>query len=183
MRDRRVPRDLQARVREYYNYLWESRMGDQSEMLEDLPTPLHVEIALHLNRNILRRVPLFERASETFLRELVLHFVPVVCVPGQIVVRRGEMGHRIYFINRGRVEVWSNDDSEVIAFLGDGDFFGEMALLTSRPRANTVRALEYCNLYALDRDKFDRVLAGFPDFADEVRRVAEVRRSESTPDA
>ena len=64
-----------------------------------------------------------------------------------------------------------------------GSFFGEMALLTSRPRANTVRALQYCNLYALDRDKFDRVLAGFPDFADEVRRVADVRRSESAPEA
>ena len=66
-----------------------------------------------------------------------------------------------------------------IRALGDGDFFGEWALLSSQPRANTVVAVDYCNLYALDRDKFDQVLDGFPDFAAEVRRVAEARRQET----
>lgn len=181
MRDRQVPRALQARVRNYYNYLWESRMGRQTELLEDLPTSLRIEIALHLNRKILRRVPLFERADETFLRELVLHLQPRVCLPGETIVRRGEIGHRIYFIHQGRVEVLSFDESGVVAILSDGDFFGEMALLSSEPRANTVRALDYCNLYALERDKFDQVLEDFPEFAFEVRRVADRRRSETNP--
>jgi voltage-gated potassium channel len=183
MRDRQVPRKLQARVRDYYNYLWESRMGQQTEMLEDLPTSLHIEIALHLNRNILRKVPLFERASETFLRELVLHLVPIVCIPGETIVRRGEIGHRIYFINKGRVEVLSSDEGAVVATLSDGDFFGEMALLSSEPRANTVRALDYCNLYVLGRDKFDQVLKDFPEFAADVTRVADRRRAQSNPQA
>ena len=183
MRDRRVPRELQGRVRDYYNYLWESRMGRQTEMLDDLPTSLRIEIALHLNRNILRKVPLFERASETFLRELVLHLEPTVCIPGETIVRRGEIGHRIYFINKGRVEVLATDENTVVATLSDGDFFGEMALLSSEPRSNTVRALDYCNLYAFGRDEFDQVLADFPEFAAEVRRVADRRRSESNPQA
>ena len=179
LRDRHVPHELQTRVRDYYNYLWESRMGSQSEMLMDLPRSLHIEVALHLHRNVLRKVPIFERASEVFLRELVLHLVPQVFIPGETIVRRGEIGHRIYFINKGTVEVLAHDEGSVVATLGDGDFFGEWALLSSQPRANTVVAVDYCNLYALDRDKFDQVLDGFPDFAAEVRRVAEARRQET----
>ncbi len=178
MRDRKVPRELQSRVRDYYNYLWESRMGQQSEMLADLPPPLHTEIALHLNRAILEKVPIFEDASEEFMRELVLHFEPTVAIPGQHIVRRGDIGDQIFFINEGSVQVMAPDETTVVAVLGDGDFFGEMALLTSRPRSNTVTAVDYCNLYALDRENFDRVLAGFPDFAAEVRRIADARRSE-----
>lgn len=182
MRDHQVPRELQARVRDYYNYLWESRIGRQSEILDDLPKPLHIEIALHLNRNILRKVPLFEDASESFLRELVLHLDPTVFVPGQALMRRGEVGRQLYFINQGRVDVFGPDDETVIATLSDGDFVGEMALLSSQPRANTVRAVVYCNVYALDRVGFDQVLAGFPDVAAAVQRVADRRRAEADPE-
>jgi voltage-gated potassium channel len=180
MRDRHVPRELQARVRDYYNYLWDSRLGQETEMLEDLPRPLRVEIALHLNRAILEKVPLFRGAGEEFFRELVLHLEPMIFLPGQVLMRRGETGHQLYFINKGKVEVLSRDDSEVLAVLSDGDFVGEMALLSSQPRANTVTATEYCNVYALGREGFDRVLSGFPDVATEVRRIAEERRLEST---
>lgn len=183
MRDRQVPRDLQSRVRDYYNYMWESRMGQETEMLDGLPRPLHVEIALHLNRPILEKVPLFEGADERFFRELVLYLKPMIVVPGQHLMRRGEVGHELYFINKGTVEVFDRDDREVLAVLGDGDFVGEMALLSNQPRANTVRAVGYCNVYALDRAGFDRVLSGFPEVAAEVRRIAEARRIESTPES
>ncbi len=183
LRDRHVPRDLQARVRDYYNYLWESRTEHQTGLLEDLPDSLRIEIALHLHQNVLRKVPLFERADDTFLRELVLHLEPQVSVPGEIILRRGLIGDQIYFINKGIVDVFASDDETVIATLRDGDFFGEMALLASRPRANTVVAVDYCNLYTLEREKFDQVLDDFPEFAAEVRRVAERRRNEAAPEA
>ncbi len=183
LRDRQVPRELQTRVRNYYNYLWESRTGQQVDVLEDLPTSLHIEIALHLHRNVLRKVPLFEAASDSFLRELVLHLSPQVCIPGETIVRRGQIGNQLYFINKGTVEVFAPDDRAVIATLSDGDFFGEMALLSRQPRANTVVAIDYCNLYTLERKKFDQVLEEFPEIAAEVHRVAERRRSESVADS
>lgn len=157
-------------------------MGSESELLEDLPSPLHVEIALHLNRPILEKVPLFSGVSELFLRELVLYLKPTVAIPGDPIVRLGEVGHRMFFINKGSVDVLSPDGSSVLATLADGDFFGEMALLTSAPRSNTVVAREYCNLYSLDRESFDRVLEDFPDFAANVRRIADQRRAESSGD-
>ncbi|MBT8202008.1 MAG: cyclic nucleotide-binding domain-containing protein [Acidimicrobiia bacterium] len=177
LRDRQVPRHLQAQVRNYYNYIWESRMGDQTELLEDLPESLRVEIALHLNRHIFAKVPLFAGAGEALIQQLALNLQPSVAIPGEPVVRVGEPGHRMYFINKGSVDVLAADGSSVVATLADGAFFGEFALLTSEPRANTVVAREYCNLYSLDRDSFDRVLVDFPNFATEVRRIAAQRRA------
>jgi voltage-gated potassium channel len=180
LRDRHVPRHLQAQVRSYYNYLWESRAGDQTEMLDDLPEALRVEIAMHINRPILEKVPLFTGASETFLRQLALRLEPSVAIPGEPIVSRGEAGHRMFFINRGTVDVLAPDETSVVATLTAGDFFGEFALLTRAPRSNTVVAREYSNVYSLDRDSFNHVLEDFPDFAAEVRRIAEERRAESS---
>lgn len=71
------------------------------------------------------------------------------------------------------------DGDSAIATLTDGDFFGEFALLDSEPRSNTVVAREYCNLYSLGRESFNQVLDDFPEFAAEVRRIAEERRAAS----
>ncbi len=181
LRDRKVPRELQARVRDYYNYLWASRMGHQATLFHDLPESLQVDIALHLNRHILRKVPMLEKASEIFLRALALHLEPAVFTPGDTILRRGEIGRRMYFIHRGKVEVLSADESRVVAVLKDGDFFGELALLTSQPRSASIRAVDYCDLYSLDKQSFDQVLEHFPTFAEEVRKIAERRREDSRP--
>ncbi|NNL47529.1 MAG: cyclic nucleotide-binding domain-containing protein [Acidimicrobiia bacterium] len=182
MRDRQVPHELQAQVRDYYNYIWETRVGQETEILEHLPKPLRVEIALHTHRNILEQVPLFAGAGNEFFRELVGHLQPTVFLPGQSLMRRGEIGRELYFIDQGSVEVLDRNDEEVLAVLTDGDFVGEMALLADQPRANTVVALEYCRVYALDRTGLDHVLAGFPDVAAKMHSIAEARRIESTPD-
>ncbi|NNF88777.1 MAG: cyclic nucleotide-binding domain-containing protein [Acidimicrobiia bacterium] len=182
MRDRRVPHELQAQVRDYYTYLWDSRIGQETEILEDLPRPLRVEIALHTHRNILEQVPLFAGAEGEFFRELVGHLELRVFLPGQKLMRRGEIGRELYFIDKGSVEVLDRKNQQVLAVLKDGDFVGEMALLSDEPRANTVTASEYCRVYALDRNGLDHVLTGFPDVADKMRSIAEARRSESTPD-
>ncbi|MBT8207863.1 MAG: cyclic nucleotide-binding domain-containing protein [Acidimicrobiia bacterium] len=179
MRDRQIPRDLQAQVRDYYNYVWDSRVGQETAILDELPKPLHVEIALHTHRNILESVPLFTGAGEDFFRDLVLYLKPRVLLPGQRLMRRGEVGSELYFIEEGSVEVLGTDDESVIAVLGSGDFVGEMALLTDQPRANTVIAADYCIVYALDRVGFNRVLENFPDVAGEVRRIADERRTGS----
>lgn len=175
LRDRGAPRPLRNRIRDYYEYLWESRMGQDERLFDDLPPALRIEVALQLNRPILERVPFFRGAGEPFLRELTQHLRPAVFTPGELVLRRGDVGHRMYFIHRGEVEVLGGDDRTRVATLGDGDFFGELALLTRQPRSASIRALDYCDLYTLDRDRFEEVLALFPAFADEVRRTAAAR--------
>jgi len=175
-----IPQDLKLKISDYYEYLWESRRGyDESSILQDLPKPLKTSVSLFLNRRIIQKVPIFKGASEEFIKEIILNLQPVVFTPGDYVVIKGEIGYEMYFISHGSVDVVSEDESIVYATLGAGSFFGEIALLLSAPRNATIKAKEYCDCYSLDKDTFDQILVRFPDFAENIRNMAEKRRAET----
>lgn len=174
---RDVPQDLQESIRTYYDYVWNNRRGfDESAVLQDLPQSLKLQVALHLNREIIEKVPMFRGAPDELVRQIVLNLRPQLFTPGDYVFRKGELGDQMYFISRGKVEVVSEDGKTVYATLGDGAFFGEIALLFSSERTASVRATEYCDLYTLDKRTFDTVLAKFPEVAEHVRSMADERR-------
>ena len=64
-----------------------------------------------------------------------------VCADGEIIVREGDDSREMYVINKGSVEITVGAEQLVIATLHKGDFFGEMSLLESLPRAASVRAV------------------------------------------
>ncbi|UCF96476.1 MAG: cyclic nucleotide-binding domain-containing protein [Spirochaetaceae bacterium] len=176
---RNIPYDLQRKINDYYNYLWESRRGyDEAAVIQDLPIALKTTVALQINREIIEKVPLFQSASEDLIREIVLNLKPVVFTPGDTIVTAGEVGFQMYFISQGSVDVLSADEHTVYATLTAGQFFGEIALLLSMPRTATIRAREYCDLYRLDKENFDRVIQRYPDFAERINELAEKRKAE-----
>jgi voltage-gated potassium channel len=177
---RNIPHDLQRKINDYYSYLWESRRGyDESAVIEDLPVALKTTVALQINREVIEKVPLFQTAGEDLIREIVLNLTPVVFTPGDTIVTAGEVGFQMYFISQGSVDVLSADEQTVYATLTAGQFFGEIALLLSMPRTATIRAREYCDLYRLDKDNFDRVIQRYPDFAERINELAEKRQAEN----
>ncbi len=176
---RNIPSDLQKRIHDYYDYLWESRRGyEESKLLEDLPQSLKTQVSLFLNQDIIEKVPLFQNASREFIRDLILNLKPVIYTPGDAVVTYGEIGYEMYFISRGEVDVTNEDGSVTYATLTSGQFFGEIALLLSMPRTATVRSKVYCDLYVLDKDTFNNILQRYPRFAKDVEQLAESRRKE-----
>ncbi len=123
-------------------------------------------------------MPVLKGAGEELLRDIVSKLDPVVFLPGDIIVRKGETGREMYFISRGTVDVVSGDMSTVYATLTEGQFFGEIALLLSTERTATIRANDYCDLYRLDQETFGSVLERYPEFAASIRSMAEHRRRE-----
>lgn len=179
MRNRSVPADLQRDILAYYKYLWANRRGtDEADIIEDLPISLKERVALFLNREIIAKVPLFQGASEDLIRQIVLKLKPQIYVPGDYVFRHGDIGNEMYFISKGAVEVVAADGKTVYAVLHAGDFFGEMALLFSMPRTAGARALEFSDLYMLEKKDFNQVLNNFPAFKKEIHEKAEQRKKE-----
>jgi CRP-like cAMP-binding protein len=80
----------------------------------------------------------------------------------------------MYLISRGEVEVL-DESGNVVATLGEGDFFGEISLLTSAPRGATIRAKSYCNLFTLDKTDFAHVLRDRPQFLKSIQDTARAR--------
>jgi CRP-like cAMP-binding protein len=87
---------------------------------------------------------------------------------GHVIFRQGEPGDCAYFIRAGRVEVVDERTSAVLAALGPGDYFGEMALLDGAPRNATVRTLAPVELAVLGKDNFLHMLRLLPAAEQEV---------------
>ena len=108
---------------------------------------------------LLRRVPMFGSltlpAVEQLARGLELLTVPA----HETVFRQGEVGDCYFLIESGEVAVVG--DGAVVATLGPGEGFGEIALLRSGPRTATVRALTELRLRALDGDRFVCAVLGY----------------------
>jgi glucose-6-phosphate 1-dehydrogenase len=127
-----------------------------------------------LNRETLEKVPLFEGADAVLLASLIMALKPVVFQPGEVVLQKGETGSEMYLISRGEVEV-IDDSGKVMATLGEGNFFGEISLLTAAPRNATVRAKSYCDFFVLDQADFARVLRDRPQFLKSIMETARSR--------
>ena len=117
---------------------------------------------------------LFAEADPILLHSLIMALRPIVFRPGDTVMQKGEIGHSLFVISRGEVEVLG-DDGKVVAKLGDGAFFGEVALLTSAPRNATVRATADTDCFQLEKSDFTRVLRDRPQFMKSVMNIAATR--------
>ena len=176
---RKIPADLQRRIYTYYTYLWENRLGyDETAILSELPVSLRTEVSLVLKREFIEKVPFFKGASQELIRDIALELRPLVFTPGDDICKAGEIGRHMYFISRGVVEVVAANGKTILAKLADGDFFGEIALLFSQPRTAGVRAVDYCDIYVLEKETMERILAHYPDFAVHVRDEA-LKRQEN----
>jgi hypothetical protein len=80
---------------------------------------------------------------------------------GDVIVRQGETADRFYIVGDGEVEVFREeaDGEKRVALLGPGQFFGEIGLLTAKPRTATVRTTKESELLSLDRDSFLMLVA------------------------
>jgi len=128
---------------------------------------------------VLREVELFQGCSDEFFADLQNALRAKVAEKGQLVVKKGELGNEMFFVNKGVLEICSDDFQTVFAELKDGNFFGEVAVLMENcPRSANVRAATFCNLYILTKEKFDGILEKFPDIKDRMMQEAQKRIEE-----
>ena len=130
-----------------------------------------------LNRDVLARTAFFAEAPPLLLNNLLPAFRPLSVAAGETIVEAGALDDEMYFVCRGALEALSSDGVR-LGLLGEGDFFGEMAVLFEQPRAATVRAMEASDLLVLDGDEFRRIIDDFPVVAAEFRRIADARRGD-----
>lgn len=85
----------------------------------------------------------------------------LLLVSGDIIIKEGTIGSKMYFIQEGIVDIVMAN-GEVATSLSDGSYFGEICLLTNARRVASVRAETYCNLFSLSVDHFNAVLDQYP---------------------
>jgi CRP-like cAMP-binding protein len=93
--------------------------------------------------------------------------------PRDVVIEQGELSKNFYIVRRGEVEVVRQAEGQErrLAILGDGDCFGEEALLRDQPRNATVRATQPTLLYVLGEKDFRAALAASESLREELQKV------------
>ena len=89
-------------------------------------------------------------------------------LPGDVIVREKTLTDTFCIIKKGSVEVtkkYMDSEEMVLAVMGDGDFFGEMALLDQGSRSATVKALTRTTIFEISRKSFEELLLKKPDLA------------------
>jgi len=114
---------------------------------------------------IRRSVPLLAMLNTLQLRELVLESNILLPEAGKVIFERNDYSTTFYFIVEGELDVVI-DDNALAARLHAGEFFGEMALVSGRRRAGTVRAITPCVLIETPR----RVMLKLIDSVQSMRR-------------
>lgn len=99
--------------------------------------------------------------------------------PGEVLFRAGDPGDALYIVAKGKIEVLDgtgagNADS-VLAELGPGSAFGEMALLSGGTRTATIRARDAAELLTIEKRDFDDLIAHDPQFAAAGERLSHER--------
>lgn len=129
--------------------------------------------------SLVARVPLFAGLNAAALAEIMTLLTSRTFETGDLVLRRGEEATILFCIASGEAVV-ELEDGEVR--LGEGDFFGEMAVLEHRTHEHAVVATSRCRCLMLDRDDLERLGRRHPEIVRRIRRVA-LERAERGPAA
>ena len=116
---------------------------------------------------MLMRCDVFKHLTPRGLAQMADNLQSESFEENQAVIRQGDVGDKFYLIRTGSVAV--KRDDEQVAVLKEGDFFGEMALLTGEPRNASVFTLEQTDLYSLSQDQFKKAIAEQASFDTEIR--------------
>ena len=117
--------------------------------------------------------PLFGGFSQDELLEVIRGFKLRSFEPGDILILEGERGDSLFILTTGVVKAFVRNpqggEPLMVRRMTDGDFFGEISILSGKPRTATVTAATSCELLELDRTTLDGITATYPH----VRQVLE----------
>ena len=145
--------------------------------LDASPSPITLlrrEALVRERVGLLEDAPLFSVLHPDDLLSLAEKFHPIRYQRGEVIFREGEPAERLFLLDQGRVKlsIGSSHGQEVlIAVLGRGSIFGELAVIDRGLRAMDARAMEDSTIYALDSLVFWTMLESRPALA---RRLLEL---------
>jgi len=149
-------------------------------------TEIRTTVEEFYRQRVLARVlaitPVFEGVPSDARMALADQFALREFEDGELIMQQGEIGETFYLIRSGSVALSVTDPSGEEVFnssLGEGEFFGEVALLTGRPRTATIFAKGAVELMELSRSDFDLLAEKYPSVREVVQSYLRKRAEET----
>lgn len=158
-------------------YLLQLPLAEMRALLEHAPELATVLRTVYRNRLVdstLGRVPLFSQLSPLARAGIADALLQKQYPRGATIIHEGAPGEALYLVESGQVVVEQCGD--IIAYLDEGDFFGEMSLLTESPHNADIKTLTPVEVLVLPAAAFRRLLWQQPLLAAQLKEVVERRR-------
>ncbi len=188
MRANKLSPELREHVREYFSLRFsDHKMFHEKEIMSDLSPNLMTKIREEVSSSIVARVPLLRdnEVKHAFIDIIVTRMSgPLICFQKEIIFYEGTTGHAMYFIYSGVVGIFSSaargvedgPEGAIVAALGNGCYFGEVAMLLGCRRTATARSETISVLHTLDEETFNDCLEDAPDVKKYMIEVAKKRQ-------
>lgn len=133
---------------------------------------------------ILRKIPLFSTLDESLHKEIIDHIVLMYYPANYVLFNESDEGDALYIIKNGQVEILhppkeAGDLPHRVADIGQGGFFGEMALISNGPRNATAKTITDSEVFILSKDDFARLLNSNPHLAEQISSTVVSRLKEN----
>jgi CRP/FNR family cyclic AMP-dependent transcriptional regulator len=129
---------------------------------------------------LLKQTPLLAGLNQHDLEEVGRLADEVDAKAGKVLMRKGELGSEFFMIAEGTVRI--ERDGRVIATLGPGDFFGDIALVVERPRTATATVETDSRLLVVGHREFHSLMDRFPSIRVSVLQSIAIRLAELEAD-
>ncbi|KAJ3224502.1 anaphase-promoting complex subunit Hcn1 [Clydaea vesicula] len=190
----RLPEDLSSKVEKYFEFKYKKIFFDEMTIVNNLNPTLKNLVTMASKELLIKKIPFLVRNTgdgfdKVFMYCIAESLEDVIFIPDEIIFQEGDpVADCMYFIvdgNYDETRVLLNfivgnleviRDNKAVTSLGEGDFFGEIALLFGTPRNATVVAREHCHLYKLGYDDFALIIKAFPDILSVIEKTCEERK-------
>jgi hypothetical protein len=156
----------------------------QAASMDDKPAEKEEELSMENETTLsdkiilLRGIEIFEALSVGELAAVGSITEETDYPAGEIVIREGEPGETLYLIIKGEVSVIKglDSDSEIeLDRIGEGDYFGEMALFEDIERTASIKTETDSRLLMLHKQEFKQIVREYPQIALEICKVLSLR--------
>jgi len=121
---------------------------------------------------ILKKIPLLADLNEDDHKEIIKHIELQYYPAHQVLFKENDRGDAVYIIKRGVVRIYHPGaepiEDQEISMLGDNDVFGEMAIISEKPRNASAQTMEESEIFVLKKDDFIQLVSSNPNMASRV---------------
>lgn len=181
IRESNLPREYMKELLAYFRN--ESVTGyNQQALLMDMPYHLRRKILYHRFQHIIHKVSLFDVGGDVglddhvFITELCSRLKQITYGSGQLIYQQGEIGHHMYILAIGRVEILDWSHEMVLAVLQPGAYFGEGCILGDVRRRENLRTEGMVELCRLEANDVEVLLDSYPHLNEALRDAYFKRR-------
>jgi len=173
LRQNGTPNALMSKVNNYYDYIWKSKKGvNENDIFENIPDQLKLELMHHLSKDLLDKVLLFKNSSRGLQEELISRMRLNSYPPNVVLSHRSTFSNGVYFISKGSVSVFGDNEKSEMISLTSGEYFGLIPMILKEPSGGTVITKDFCEVFYLSRDSFNELNDSFPELRDLLKEIA-----------